>query len=688
VFRPAPGLLLLLTRLQWESNGDPHVPGNLEVWKRVLRQKNYSEVTRDWGKRARSFSNSEQLLEALVAISRVDTEVGPLQAYLMLSELDAGRAPQHRLSSDTVALMASRFSKLGEQYLIFSEFPALDDASINAFVLTAEHLDSQQNHYVRGNALGMFQASVGIWQILARQDQIPKKELSPSFQRVIGQFGKISSSTAVFDAGRSALKELLVAATRKPEGSQDEIIDLLAGPHQATPEGQRMHQEIAAKIRSVLDAQRLVSVDTLIALGDNMRDAAQVRAGTPRLLSLAGELREFEMPQPIFKKSEREEWGAGIYNNRHTDLEMQVDLSKVIRAPSSADQLAQARGQLASFLRDTLVGLNYAYYEPPGAQILHHNPLFVRSHDFSGDTVVGMQRASWRAPQLFGAGSPAGGGAHLVGSLADLPYVLAQAEQDFITPENVQALIWGAVVPGILTSAVVPRWWDVSHNELHAVTLFQQAGEELLTAAAGNEDLRTKVIDLLSERLAPRNLERVQRGLKSGHALDTVARLTPADTFYLSSEFRRRYPDQIDVLGQPGKELRDLIEQHPEDVSWERLSRDFGVPHPVLAQSYARELLNLPPFPAFMGYSSRFLAESWDSNNLYWARLADEKDYSAVMLNRLVPELTRRMVEKIFATDLEDWPALLRATRETGEEFRHGKASSSLEASNTQPRNN
>lgn len=43
------------------------------------------------------------------------------------------------------------------------------------------------------------------------------------------------------------------------------------------------------------------------------------------------------------------------------------------------------------------------------------------------------------------------------------------------------------------------------------------------------------------------------------------------------------------------------------------------------------------------------------------------------MLHRLVPELTHRMVEKIFATDLEDWPALLRALRETGEEFRTGK---------------
>ena len=45
------------------------------------------------------------------------------------------------------------------------------------------------------------------------------------------------------------------------------------------------------------------------------------------------------------------------------------------------------------------------------------------------------------------------------------------------------------------------------------------------------------------------------------------------------------------------------------------------------------------------------------------------------------------MVEKIFATDLEDWPALLRATRETGDEFRQGKVNSVMEASNAQPRN-
>jgi hypothetical protein len=108
-------------------------------------------------------------------------------------------------------------------------------------------------------------------------------------------------------------------------------------------------------------------------------------------------------------------------------------------------------------------------------------------------------------------------------------------------------------------------------------------------------------------------------------------------------------------------------------VNWERLSRDFGIPHPTLARTYSRELLNVKPFPFYGGYSSRLFGERWESGNLYWARLADEMGYSPVMLNRLVPELTRHMVAKIFATDLEDWPSVLRAMQQTGEDFRRGK---------------
>ena len=671
-FRPAPGLLLLVTRLQWESNGVPHVPGDLAVWKDILRLKTDSTVVRDIGKHSDRVKTPDELVQAMFSLSRAITDVGPLQMYLTLSELDGHRPPQRRLSPETVRLLARKFAEFSNQYWIFAEFPDLSDASMARFLEVAGSIDATSNSTLRGNILGTFQANVGIWQILARQGQIRPESLDSSWQEVIKPFAKVRSSPQLYDAGRTSLAEVLRAATGKAGASQDEIIELLAGPQQATPDAKRMHQEVANRIRAVMDGQRLVSLDTLLALGQGLNEKAQGKPVEDGLLNLAGQLREFEMPRPIFTSSERTEWAAGIYNNRHTDLQMRTDLTKVIKGPASRLQIEEARGQLASFLRDTLVGLNYAYYEPPGAQALHNNPLFVRSHDFSAETVGGM-KTLWQAPQLFGEGSPAGGGAHLVGSLADLPYVLSEMEQDFISPENVQALIWRELVPGLLTSAVLPRWWDVTRNVLHAVTLYQRAGEELLEAAAGNEELRAKVMAVLSERMAPQTAEQVESSVRAHRVAEVLPRMMPADTFYLAMEFRNRFPGDTSAFGTAGQQLDALSRQYPQEVSWERLSQHFGVPHPTLAQTYARELINVGPFPAFSGYSSRLLAESWDSGNLYWARLADEVGYSPVALNRLVPELTRRMVEKIFATDFEDWPALLRAMRETGDEFRQGK---------------
>lgn len=158
--------------------------------------------------------------------------------------------------------------------------------------------------------------------------------------------------------------------------------------------------------------------------------------------------------------------------------------------------------------------------------------------------------------------------------------------------------------------------------------------------------------------------------------------MMPADTFYLAAEFRRRFPGE--ATGIANLELEALAKQYPDETDWQKVSRDFGVPHPTLARSYARELLNVRPLPFFGGYSSRMFGESWESSNLYWARLADEMGYAPVMLNRIVPELTRQMNAKIFATDFEDWPAMLRAMQETGAEFRKSKAKGVAVAS-TQP---
>ncbi len=684
VFRPDPGLLLLVTRLQLEPTGQPHVPGNLEVWQEVLGRKSRSKLLAGRTKRASRWNTPEQLVEAMFALSRVNTEGGPLQAFLALSEMDRGRSPQQRLSPQTVHLLAEKFSRFGDQYLIFSEFHALNDDSITRCFSVAEALDRIPDSTVRADALGLFQANVGLWQILARQGQIPNANWNQSWQRVIYPFAGIRSSAQLFDAARSSLGELLRAAAGRPQLSQDEVIALLAGPKQNSPEGQQVRQELAKKIRSVLDAQRLVSLDTLFALGDGLNQMAQGKALAETLLPLAGELQEFEMPKPLFTTGERAEWAYRLYKNPHTQLEMQTDLTKIIKSPGSPNELAAARGQLVPFLRDSLVGLNYAYYEPPEAQMLNNNPLFVRSHDFSEEMTTGRDRA-WQSPHLEGRGYAASGGAHLAGSLADLPYVLAEVEQNFIVPENVQSLIWEDLVPSLVVSAVLPRWWRVTRNELHAVTLYQRFGEDLLAAAGKNEKLRQRVTRILSDRMLPQWSEQVEEALRAGHREEALSQLAPAETFYLAAEFRRRFPEETNNCGKAGQDLEKLSQRYPEDISWERLSEDFGVPHPALAQTYALELLNVKPFPTFIGYSSRLLAESWDSNNLYWARLADERGYPPVMLHLLVPELTHRMVEKIFATHLEDWPALLRALRETGEEFRLGKIASFPNRSTASP---
>ncbi len=679
-FRPDPGLFLLETRLEFDANGQPHIPGNIEVWKNVLHHKTDSKLVHEWAEKASNWNNPEQVVEGMVGVSRYPMPEGPVYNFLMLTEIDRSRSRDEHLDVPTARLLAEKFPLFGDQYPVFAEFHALNNDSISRFLTVAEGLNQIQDRLAKTDALGMLQSNLGLWQILARQGQIPDARLNDSWQKILTPFASLHSSDQVYEAGRAALAELLRAATGKTYLPQDQLYVLLAGPEQYTKEGQQLRSSMAARMHQVIDDQRLVSLDTLISLGDGLDQMAKGKEVGDSLLSLAGELREFEMPKPLFTKSERTEFAAGVYSNRHTALQMRTDLIKIIKGPSSPAELTQAHALLTPFFRDTLVGLNYAYYEPPGAQMIHNNPLFVRSHDFSGGDYSGeAANASdqiWRSPRIFGRGWTASGGAHLIGSMADLPYALARVEQDFIVPQNVQSLIWEDLVPGLITSAVLPRWWNVSRNEMHAVALYQRAGEELLAAGAKDEKMREPVLNLLSDCLLPQRLEQVEIALRAGHDDEALALIAPSESFYLAAEYRQRHRSENLNWGPSATELDALLEHFPAETSMERISDDFGVPHPALAQSYGRELMNLKPIPTFLYYSSRLMAESWDSGNLYWGRLADEMGYAPVMLNVLVPQLTRRMVEQTFASHLEDWSAVLRAMRETGEEFRQGKIAS------------
>ena len=355
-------LFILLNSLQWKPDGDFVIPGDLPTWDAILRESARSKEMRPWIGRSREWNTSGRLLESLIAASNYESDSGPVQMFLMLRAIDSARPADHQLSSQTEELVAHRFAQFYRWFPIFAEFSALDDAAIVKFVNAADQIDGISNPTLRANALGTFQAEVGLWQIFARQGQIPTDKLSSSWLQSVQPFFGFTTSVQLFDAARTSLQATVQAAGVNGALTQDRIIDLLGGPNQDDPDSQRVHREIADRIRAVLDDQRLVSLDALFGLYDGMDEMAHGAPANASLLLLAEELREFEMPRPIFTGSEKSSWAPAVYVSRHAELQVRTDLTRVLKSAATPSQLEAARGQLTPFLRDTLVGLNYAYY--------------------------------------------------------------------------------------------------------------------------------------------------------------------------------------------------------------------------------------------------------------------------------------------------------------------------------------
>jgi predicted O-methyltransferase YrrM len=160
--------------------------------------------------------------------------------------------------------------------------------------------------------------------------------------------------------------------------------------------------------------------------------------------------------------------------------------------------------------------------------------------------------------------------------------------------------------------------------------------------------------------------------LENGDVQAALNKVTPSELFVLASRMGAKM--EADAKREPSPllaEIRRLAAQSPQQINYAAISAAFGTPKPTLANSYRPELLNLRTFPTLMGYSSRILAESWESNTLYWAELADETNVQPSQLNLRIPEWTEKLVEHIFASHLEDWPAVLRSLRAVGGDVRN-----------------
>ncbi len=662
VFRSNADLMLLATGLRLEPDGRPHLPGSIEVWKNLFANSPHKAYDEKLKKTAPRWSDEDDVVEALFALCRKLVENDPLKIFLVLSDIN--RVREAPLKPETADRLARDWGTFGDQYSLFAETGALRDETIIAFLDSAEGVSAIGNKMMRADTAGALQALTGLWQIAVRHGSIPEEKADQALADILAEFDKKNNRRELFDSMRNGVEVLLAASNRPPQNpAHDHILNVLAGD--TAPKDVETHQTLVDEMRRIFLAQRLIPVDDLLELARHLEELANGGEMDTALINrLQTRLDEFVPHREGLSQVEKSSIAFGYYAERHLRNQSKIDVHKEIsQTIGSPDKLLKLRAELASVLRDTLVGYNYIHYAPPGAQLLRTNPLFVRGHDFLG---VGGAEETWREAEVYGTGWPSSAGGRLVGSLAGLPYALAQAEQNFLVPRTEQALIWADLVPQMMLMAKVPRWWKTPPELLHWTAMHVRLGRNVVAEAALDGEMEQLVASALAERASPARSKRARRALRNRDVPAAIEQITTTELFAIGADAVEK------GAGAPviRSEIERLAKANPEAISYKAVSRALGTPKPRIAHSYRPELLDLRTFPTLMGHSSRIMAESWESNLLYFATLADELHLRPSQLNVKVPEWTQATVETIFATHLEDWPAVLRSLRAVGDQLR------------------
>jgi len=664
VFRSNADMMLLTTRLRLDATGQPHIPGSLEVWKNLFISHPQGKYDGKLTKSASGWKEPDDVLEALFGLSRKAVENEPLKIFMAVSDVDRERTSP--LTAATVDRLARSYKELGAQYSLFSDAPEVSDAAVNQFIDIAQAIDHIKDPALRQDTAGILQALAGLWQIFTRQASLPAGKSDAALRGILSAFAAIHNDVELFDAGRAGVKLLLASSSAAnspgsadPASLQARLLQLLSGAggaHDSDAEAQ-----VVQGMEHVLDAQHIIGTDTLFQLADNLESVAKGgKLDTQLAARLASRISEISLPRAPLSGAEKNAMAFGYWTERHIDAERKLNLRAAIdKAANNPERLKEIRGSLAPHLRDTLVAYNYANYAPPGAQILMTNPVFVRGHDFLG---IQGSNHMWKACELLGTGWPSNNGGRLMGSLAGLPYALAEAEQNFLIPTQTQALIWGDLVPQMILSAKIPRWWSVTPAQVHFVGLRMRYAHDLLAESVLSPEIRKRVFEVLDLHASPYRASVVRSSVEAGDLATAIDSLTPAELYDIGAD------TPADGSGPVARELRAMLDQHDPALSDLAVSYAFGTPKPTLSNSYRPQLLRLRTFPTLMGYSSRIMAESWESNTLYWIALADQLHIAPPQLNVLIPEWTQLVVERIFASHLEDWPALLKSLRTVGQE--------------------
>ena len=328
VFRSNTDMLLLTTRLRLDPDGKPHLPGGLEIWKRLFADHPEGKYDAKLTRAAPQWKDADDVLEALFGLSRKAAENEPLKIFMALTDIDRRRAKP--LEPATMDKLARNYRTLSAQYPLFAEFPALTDSTVLAYLETTRAINAIRNQGLRADAAGTAQALIGLWQIFARQQSIPSEAADATLAKLLEPFAQIRNDKDVFDAGRGGVRNLLQAA-KSPAGlsPQDGMMDLLAG---GVPKGASdAHQQMVEDLIRLFEAQRLVPLNTIFDLADNLDSVSK---GQPLNTALTGRLAarisEIQLPRNTLSSPERSTLSFGYWTEQHIDDQRKLNLRAAI----------------------------------------------------------------------------------------------------------------------------------------------------------------------------------------------------------------------------------------------------------------------------------------------------------------------------------------------------------------------
>ncbi len=191
---------------------------------------------------------------------------------------------------------------------------------------TVDEINRIKDPMLRADSAGTMQAVVGLWQIFTRSGSLPANKADETFAGVVKPFADVRSDRTLFDAGRDGVKLLL--ANTGPDSKtppQERIIDLLAGA--ANPSDVESHTQVVEEMVRIMEAQRIISLNDLFAMGDQLdRLARGEKPDTALINRLSGRISEIQLPRASLSAVEKNSLSFGFWTEKHVDAERKLKI--------------------------------------------------------------------------------------------------------------------------------------------------------------------------------------------------------------------------------------------------------------------------------------------------------------------------------------------------------------------------